>query len=244
MSTLQTHTPTGLYVLVKDKAEALARVEAIGVDCWGQMTDREAVLRCRKVCHEIIVFLQEFFRTETCAVDRSLRLIKGMDTDNALLARRYGQQLYGFLTDLKMIIVESVAMNDMPSCRKLLDDPIEIAASKATDLIKNNIIKGAVHILHIGKDVCDLVNIADVDQYYKACLQEFEEEKASGWTLSPAEQCFESKALMEREYCKLASLYVAGKLTNDVLETGRLAVEEYQRRIETMINPKYLLSQY
>ena len=232
MPSSQNSTPTGLYVLVKDKAEALARVEAIGVECWGQMNDREVVLRCKKVCHEIVVFLQEFFRTETCAVDRSLRLIKGMDTDNALLARGYWQKLYGFLTDLKMIIVESVAMNEMPSCRKLLDDPIEIAASKATDLIKNNIIKGAVHILHIGKDVCDLVNIADVDHYYKASIQEFEAEKASGWTLSLAERCFESKALMEREYCNLASLHVAGKLTKEVLETSQLFIEEHQRRIE------------
>lgn len=244
MPTPQNHTPTGLYVLVKDKAEALARVEAIGAGFWGEMNDREVVLRCRKVCHEVIIFLREYFRTETYGVDNSIRIIKGMDTDNALLARRYGQQLLGLLTDLKIIISESVPMNDMPSCRKLLDDPKEIAAAKATDLIKSNIVKGIVHILHIGKDVCDFVNIADVDKYYKVCLQEFEVEKASGWALSPAEQCFESKALMEREYCKLASLHVAGNLTKDVLESGWLVIEEYQRRIETKTNPNYLLSRY
>lgn len=231
MQTALNTIPTGLYVLVKDKGETLARVEELGAELVGNYNYWEAVLRWKKVLHETIEFLKEFFRPETHGIDSSLRMLKSMNTDNALQARNNVQWMLGFLTNLKMLITTAITVNDLPSCRSLLADPKEIAASKATDMIKSNVIKSGVLAMHLVKDVHDLVTIADIDGFYRNGIQEFENEKNAGWSLSPVEQVLENIFHIEREYCEMATLHVAGKLTEDLFNAKKAVIDEYQNRL-------------
>jgi hypothetical protein len=231
MNSPQHNFPNGLFVLRLGKEETLAKVEELSLMFMRELKDKDAVKKCKEARHRLLTFLEECFFPETCGVNRSMNLIKGMDTDNATLARTNGEKMYCFLVNLKLLVDHSFLLSELPSCRALLDDTAEVAAQKALDIINNNIVTGIKHGLFIGKDIHDLFSIADVKRFYQEGLGEFENEKAEGWTLSPPEQILERKFLIENKYCDLAALHVAGRLTKELYETERIWIEEQEQKM-------------
>lgn len=219
--------PNGLFVLVKSKEDTLVRIDNLLTVVFRKLTNREAILTYKKFQHDVLGFLGDVFQPGTYGIEKLRGMVKGMISDDIEVVRRYGAKLFSLLFEIKTSLPYFITIDEMPSCRSLLEDPKEIAASKAKDLIKNNIVKVVANVVAIGKGVYDICNIADVHSYYKNVQRELEEERASGWELSLYEQILERKIETELEYCRLASLYVAGGLTKEALAAGQALVDEY-----------------
>lgn len=231
MSPQQHKYPGGLYVLRKGKEETLARVGALLPEFMRELNDRSAVLKCKEMSSRLKNFLREYFLPNTHGAERSIQIIGRMTSDDINKARSDGQWMLGFLVFLKSVVSSSFTLDELPSCRSLLDDSVETAARKAADLIKSNVVAGITHSLFIGKDIRDLFTIADIKRLYQVGLDEFKKEKTEGWELSQPEQILECKFLVEDKYCELAALHVAGKLTKEVYEAEKLWIEERERKM-------------
>lgn len=222
--------PLGLYVLKKDKPEVIARIERLAelFDC--QLVDSLAVARCKDCCHRFIALLDDCFQ-DTYAREKCKRRIKGFISDDIIRARVNGQKMLSFLIDLRTQIDSFVPFDDLPSCRSLLDYSPEDSALKAIDLVANGIVKVVSRSLSIGSDVIHIKEISDVRKYYLDSLRILKSEQEQGWEPSPVEIVFREKSTMELEYCKLATLKVAGELSSDILEYSRTVIEGCRKRM-------------
>lgn len=226
------HTfPKGLYVLREGKEETLAKVGELSLEFMKELNDRSAVLKCKEMSARLKNFLREYFFPDTHGTDRSIQIIGQMNSDDINKARVDGQWMLGFLVYLKSVIADSFMLNELPSCRSLLNDSVETAAKKAIDLIGNNVVSGITRSLCIGKDIHDLCSIFDIKRFYQDGLDEFEKERLEGWTLSGPEQILECKFQIEHKYCDLAMRHVAGKLTKEIYEEARLWIEEQEHKM-------------
>lgn len=222
--------PPGLYVLKKDKQEVIARIEKLAELFNCQLVDSLAVARCKDCCHRFVAFLDDCF-LDTCAREKCKRRINGFITDDINRARINGKKMLSFLIDLRSQIDFFVPFEDLPSCRSLLDYSPEDSAIKAIDLVANGIVKVVSKSLAIGSDVIHIKEISDVRKYYLESLRILKDEQEQGWELSPVEIVFREKSMMELEYCKLATLKVAGELSSDVLEYSRTVIEGCRKRM-------------
>ena len=119
-----------------------------------------------------------------------------------------------------------VPFDDMPSCRSLLDFSVEDATVKAIDLVGTGVVKEVAKALSIGSEICKIKTIADVEHFYSSAQGLLAKEAREGWQPTPIEFLFENKCEMELEYCKLASLKVAGQLTKEVMESSMIILEK------------------
>ncbi len=223
--------PNGLYVLGKGKEETLAKLGELLPEFMRELNDRSAVLKCKEMSSRLKNFLREYFLPDTHGTERSIQIISQMHSDSITQARIDGQWMLGFLLNLKSVVSNSFKQDELPSCRSLLNDSAETAAKKAVDLIGNNVISGIARSLFMGKDIHDLCSISDIKRFYQDGLDEFSKEKEAGWTLSQQEQLLECKFQVESRYCDMAALHVAGKLTKEIYESGKLWIEEQEHRI-------------
>lgn len=235
MDSKQNTVPNGLYVLRMDKATTLAKVGELLLEFRRELNSKDSVKKCKEMRHRILRFLEDYFFPDTYGFEKSVLYVKGMSTDDINMAIVFGQELFGFLLCLRPMIENAFTLNELPSCRALLDDSKENAALKAVDLIKNDIIKNTIHALHIGKGVYDLCTIPSVERFYQDGLDEFEREKSEGRNLSLREQMLEDKFRMEHEYCCLVALHITGKLTKEMLEMEKSRIEEQEHKLEQRI---------
>lgn len=223
--------PDGLYVLRRDREEVSSRIVTLSEPFKLNLQGKQVVAKSKECKYKITVFLEECFE-ETSARNKCKRRLEGYLTDDVSIAREYGQKMLFFLINLKGMMPYFVRFDDLPSCRSLLDYSPEEAAVKAADLCGNGIVKASAHILAIGSKLYDFKTISDVWHYYTDSLTSFQKDVSEGWKLSPVEHLFENKANMELEYCKLATLKTAGKLTEDIMEVSREVINSYKNRIE------------
>lgn len=195
------------------------------------MSDKQAVAKCKELSHVIADVLTDCFE-ETCAINKCCRWINKLLTDDINLARVYGLKMSYFLSDLKVFIWYFVPFKDLPSCRVLLDYSPEEAAIKAIDLVENDIVKVASKVISLGEGLYHVHTIAGVKHFYGDLLETFRKDVEGGWKPSPIEMLFEAKCNLELEYCTLAKLKVSGKLTQELLEIGLMAVKKYQMIID------------
>ena len=223
--------PAGLYVLSKDKSAVISRIDDLSKPFFCNLEGRQVVAKCKECQRRLLFFLNESFE-ETRARDKCKLRIQSYFTDDINLAREYGQRMLDFLFQLKGTMTLFVPFEDLPSCRSLLDCSVEEAIVKAADLCGNGIIKATTHVLSIGSEIYKIVSIEDVRHYYNDYLELFQRDVDEGWKLSRVEQVFLNKAKMELEYCQLATLKTAGKLTEDVLAVSRELIEGYRINIQ------------
>ena len=227
---IESKLPAGLYVLCKDKSETEKRLDDLLRLFNRSLPEGQVVAIFKDGCHKVLDFLADCF-AETHVRTKFQNRVRSMsNTDNVALARKYGQDIYYSLFDLRISIPHFVPFNDLPSCRHLLDYSLEEAVRKAVNLVDNGIVKATAHVLSIGADVYDICTIADVQKYYSDLLGIFKRDQEEGWKPSLVELVFENKCQEELEYCKLATLKTTGKLTKEILDETLLVIEEIRRK--------------
>ena len=222
----------GLFILKKDKETILSEIDSVANSFGKELGDKGILAECR-VCRNRLIAIFDNYFADTRAKEKTIRCLANSDTDNVRLACEYGQQLFSLLYNLIIVVCHSVRFDDLPSCRSLLDVSLEEAREKALDLVGNGVVKDVAKTLSIGKDLYHFKEIADVQCYYSDIVTSFMDDSAAGLQPTAIEQLFELKCREELEYCSLAFLKVAGKLTKDLYEKGIEKAEKIAKQYKT-----------
>jgi len=223
--------PAGLYVLKKSKEDIRERIDAMPSLFADVEGNKQIVNTYKTIRRKVIALLGECFE-DTCARNKCLKEIKSIDTDDVNLARRYASRICDILFGISGSLQYFVSFDDLPSCRSLLGCSVEEAIVKALDLVESGVVKVASKALSIGSEICKIKTISDVKHFYSSAKGLLSQEAGDGWNPTQIEELFYRKCEIELEYCKLASMKVAGKLTKEAMEASRLIIERFNNALE------------
>jgi len=228
------HLPTGLYVLKSEKVLVLEDIEKLGRAFNRVLCDKQAVAECKACRSKMLLLLEEHF-VDTRVKKKCIKRMEDAITDDVNRARAFGKNMLSILTELSIVVTNSVPFKDMPSCRSLLAFSCKEAAEKALDLVGNGIVKVSSTILSIGSEVYHIVQIADVKRYYSDLLSCIQKSAVDGSVPSTIELLTENKSKEELEYCRLALLKVSGKLTKDTIDLSKQVIDKLKQKNEDVL---------
>lgn len=134
---------------------------------------------------------------------RQLDIYKRSNNDAVLLeGRDYAVKLLG---DLCLIVYSMIPLNNLPSCKSLLDFTKDVAMECLKDTTNDRFAKIGLGLASTQSKANDKVKIEDVLIFYDNIIKELDREKRQeDWTLSPIEQALYDKAKEECDYCRMA----------------------------------------
>lgn len=185
----------------------------------------------RSYCNDTLKVFEDCFETSMLGMQRCKAKVKTYQAIDDLEIKSATFDIVTMLFELKDITKTMVPIKDLPSCKKLIELTGEDIASKAKDLIKNDIIKAGVGVCLLGLKVSDVITIHDVKGYYNDRLAQLNSEiLQKGKTPSSIELFLLDKFNAEIGYCNLA-LYKAGIGVTEELkglaEIGRKHIEKF-----------------
>jgi len=176
----------------------------------------------RSYCYDTIKLFEDCFETSMLGIQRCKTKVEVYRRIDDLDIGRAVFDIVDMLCELKDIVRSMVPIKDLPSCKKLTELSAEDIASKAKDLVKNDIVKVVVGVYLLGSKVNDVVKIEDVKGYYNERLAQLNSEiLIKGKLISPMEQFLLDKFNAEIGYCNIA-----------LFKAGIGAVEEYKGLVE------------
>ena len=176
----------------------------------------------RSYCYDTIKLFEDCFETSMLGIQRCKTKVEVYRKIDDLDIGRAVFDIVDMLCELKDIVRSMVPIKDLPSCKKLTELSAEDIASKAKDLVKNDIVKTVVGVYLLGSKVNDVVKIEDVKGYYNERLAQLNSEiLIKGKLISPMEQFLLDKFNAEIGYCNIA-----------LFKAGIGAVEEYKGLVE------------
>ena len=186
----------------------------------------------RTYCNDTLNVFDDCFETSMLGMQRCKTKVKTYQAIDDLDIRSAAYDIVAMLFELKDITKTMVPIKDLPSCKKLVELTGEDIASKAKDLIKNDIIKTGVGVYLLSSKLSDVITINDVKGYYSDRLVQLNSEiLIKGKTLSSIEHFLLDKFNAEIGYCNLA-LYKAGIGVAEELkvlaEIARKHIEKYE----------------
>ena len=186
----------------------------------------------RTYCNDTLKVFDDCFETSMLGMQRCKTKVKTYQAIDDLDIRSAAYDIVAMLFELKDITKTMVPIKDLPSCKKLVELTGEDIASKAKDLIKNDIIKTGVGVYLLSSKLSDVITINDVKGYYSDRLVQLNSEiLIKGKTLSSIEHFLLDKFNAEIGYCNLA-LYKAGIGVAEELkvlaEIARKHIEKYE----------------
>ena len=187
----------------------------------------------RNYCHDTINVFEDCFETSMLGMQRCVNKVKAYQTKDDLDIRIAQLDIVEMLCELKDIVRTMVPIKDLPSCKKLTELSADDIASKAKDLVKNDIVKAAVGVYLLGSKVNDVVKIEDVKGYYSERLAQLNSEiQTKGRGISPMEQFLIDKFNAEIGYCNIALFKArigAAEELKGLAETGKKHIEKFEK---------------
>lgn len=225
----------GIYVVIKESTYVLDKIQTLSEkyngnkSFYGKYEEARQTVRC--YCHDTANLINDCFETSLLGMKRCLDRIKGYETRDHVQIQTATLDIYRILCDLREIVRNAIAIKDLPSCKKLTELSPEDVLSKATDLIKNDIVKDCARFLLLGNDIFHVIQIEDVKNYYQNCLEELQRElieKAA--PPSPIEQFLIDKYNAELGYCNMALFKTGVNIAKETLDLAKSSIERYERR--------------
>ena len=216
-----------IYVAVKE------------IDYIENQIDRLCEKYHNRSCHDYVqqralfrTYCNDTLNVFMLGMQRCKTKVKTYQAIDDLDIRSAAYDIVAMLFELKDITKTMVPIKDLPSCKKLVELTGEDIASKAKDLIKNDIIKTGVGVYLLSSKLSDVITINDVKGYYSDRLVQLNSEiLIKGKTLSSIEHFLLDKFNAEIGYCNLA-LYKAGIGVAEELkvlaEIARKHIEKYE----------------
>lgn len=186
----------------------------------------------RTYCNDTLKVFDDCFETSMLGMQRCKTKVKTYQAIDDWDIRSATYDIVAMFFELKDITKTMIPIKDLPSCKKLVKLTGEDIASKAKDLIKNEIIKAGVGVYLLSSKLSDVITINDVKGYYNDRLAQLNSEiLAKGKTPSSIEHFLLDKFNAEIGYCNLA-LYKAGigvaEELKGLVEIGRKHIEKYE----------------
>ena len=224
-----------IFVAIKETDYIEAQIgglcEKYNNRCGADYVQQRALFR--SYCYETIKLFEDCFETSMLGIQRCVSKVKGYQTIDNLDIRRATFDIVDMLCELKDIVRTMVPIKDLPSCKKLTELSADDIASKAKDLVKNDIVKAVVGVYLLGSKVNDVVKIEDVKGYYSERLAQLNSEiQTKGKGISPMEQFLLDKFNAEIGYCNIA-LFKAGigavEELKGLAEIGKKHIEKFEK---------------
>ena len=224
-----------IFVAIKETDYIEAQIgglcEKYNNRCGADYVQQRALFR--SYCYETIKLFEDCFETSMLGIQRCVSKVKGYQTIDNLDIRRATFDIVDMLCELKDIVRTMVPIKDLPSCKKLTELSADDIASKAKDLVKNDIVKAVVGVYLLGSKVNDVVKIEDVKGYYSERLAQLNSEiLTKGKGISPMEQFLLDKFNAEIGYCNIA-LFKAGigavEELKGLAEIGKKHIEKFEK---------------
>ena len=224
-----------IFVAIKETDYIEAQIgglcEKYNNRCGADYVQQRALFR--SYCYETIKLFEDCFETSMLGIQRCVSKVKGYQTIDNLDIRRATFDIVDMLCELKDIVRTMVPIKDLPSCKKLTELSADDIASKAKDLVKNDIVKAVVGVYLLGSKVNDVVKIEDVKGYDSERLAQLNSEiQTKGKGISPMEQFLLDKFNAEIGYCNIA-LFKAGigavEELKGLAEIGKKHIEKFEK---------------
>ena len=160
----------------------------------------------KSYCHAAIKVLDSYFASDLRAVRKCRTHFEKLASSDILEIVPYRfLDVSDTLNNLKTIVMESVKICDMPSCKDILELSLEDAVSVANNFNSDRNSKGVITIGMLGKKIGDIITIADIRSYYRDRLdgleREIDEDKGQA---SVTESFLLAKFKCELGYCHKA----------------------------------------
>ena len=224
-----------IFVAIKETDYIEAQIgglcEKYNNRCGADYVQQRALFR--SYCYETIKLFEDCFETSMLGIQRCVSKVKGYQTKDDLDIRLARLDVVEMLYELRDIVRTMVPIKDLPSCKKLTELSADDIASKAKDLVKNDIVKAVVGVYLLGSKVNDVVKIEDVKGYYSERLAQLNSEiQTKGKGISPMEQFLLDKFNAEIGYCNIA-LFKAGigavEELKGLAEIGKKHIEKFEK---------------
>ena len=228
-----------IFVAIKETDYIEAQIgglcEKYNNRCGADYVQQRALFR--SYCYDTIKLFEDCFETSMLGIQRCMSKVKGYQTKDDLDIRRAIFDIVDMLCELKDIVRTMVPIKDLPSCKKLTELSAEDIASKAKDLVKNDIVKAVVGVYLLGSKVNDVVKIEDVKGYYSERLTQLNSEiQTKGKGISPVEQFLLDKFNAEIGYCNIALFKAeigAAEELKGLAEIGKKHIEKFEKEFRS-----------
>ena len=228
-----------IFVAIKETDYIEAQIgglcEKYNNRCGADYVQQRALFR--SYCYDTIKLFEDCFETSMLGIQRCMSKVKGYQTKDDLDIRLARLDVVEMLYELRDIVRTMVPIKDLPSCKKLTELSAEDIASKAKDLVKNDIVKAVVGVYLLGSKVNDVVKIEDVKGYYSERLTQLNSEiQTKGKGISPVEQFLLDKFNAEIGYCNIALFKAeigAAEELKGLAEIGKKHIEKFEKEFRS-----------
>lgn len=230
------NTFKGMFLLKKDKETTACAIKELCDSYSGRKANniKEEKSLYRSFFHDVNKCLKEFFYETFGSIRRCLAFANGAQhTDDIYYQRVALYRVFGFLMELYGTVPDAISINDFPSCKELLKLSADDLVSAANDLVGNQVVKGKVSFILLGKGMDNLIKIGDIMAFYDNMVNEMQADiNEKGHSDISLESFLLKKAKAEYAYCFLAMLKVGhgiGKEAKSVIDAQKdiMQYEDY-----------------
>ena len=230
------NTFKGMFLLKKDKETTACAIKELCDSYSGRKANniKEEKSLYRGFFHDVNKCLKEFFYETFGSIRRCLTFANGAQyTDDICYQRVAIYRVLVFLMELYGTVPDAISINDFPSCKELHKLSAEDLVSAANDLVGNQVVKGKVSFILLGKGMDNLIKIGDVMAFYDNMANEMQADiNEKGLLDISLESFLLMKAKAEYAYCFLAMLKVGhgiGKEAKSVIDAQKdiMQYEDY-----------------
>lgn len=230
---------SGIFIIVKEKEEALDIFNGLkskyGFLHGGYSSIQELKL-LKAYCHDVIGAIVECFESQMYGPSAYIKKIADIQqSDDLYRISSNAMHVANIAIDLYNIIDESIPLKDFPSCRKLAELSVADAVSAGNDLIGKHIVKASVCCALLGKNVSDIVKIADVEDFYIGRINELNFElRELGREPIPMETYLLKKFKAELGYCSEARVKAGLGIAKEIIGligSAADAINDYESMI-------------
>ena len=170
---------TGTFYFIGEKEDVLKSIDETmtaynrkGVSC-----NKHDGTLLKAYCHAAMKVLDTYFASDLRAVRKCRKHFERLACSEILELVPLGfLDVSDTLNNLKTIVTDSVKICDMPSCKDMLDLSVEDAVSVANDFNSDRNSRGLITIGLLGKNIGDVITIADIRSYYRERLDGLQRE--------------------------------------------------------------------
>ena len=230
------NTFKGMFLLKKEKNETVCAIKELCDSYSGRQANNTKEERSlyHDYFHDVNGCLKECFYETFGCIRRCLVFVNGAQyTDDICYQRVAIYRVLVFLMELYGTVPDAISINDFPSCKELLKLSAEDLVSAANDLVGNQVVKGKVSFILLGKGMDNLIKIGDIMAFYDNMVNEMQADiNEKGHSDISLESFLLKKAKAEYAYCFLAMLKVGhgiGKEAKSVIDAQKdiMQYEDY-----------------
>lgn len=227
-----------IFIIIKDKVHVLNQIEGLCSKYHTKtaINEQQRKLHFKSYCHDTLTVINDCFETSLLGAKRIINKINEYNKKDNVNIQAASLDIFNILINFKCLVESSVPIQDLPSCRRLIELSPKDAVFKANEFVRNNGFRAGVHILSLESNVTDTQYIEAVTTFYSEYLNELKDEiNIKGFAPNHTEQFLLDKFNIELEYCRLALLKAGNNIAKDIKGLADLAKENIEKREQRLI---------